>query len=230
VKRFDSADFEMEKTKGGEGGKSNLLSRTLAAEAQRKTEATQSSSPQPTAGQASSSSGGDLKLTRQLSNDLDRVADETVDVSIAAVMAEQEAIAKKKFGNLAKNPAARVGKREKTKRFDSADFEMQKSNDGSPRQSLLQRTLAAEGVKTAVPAGNSIPEQDVVAEQEKIAVSKYGALAPKNAAAAMRRREAVKRFDSADFEMEKTKGGEGGKSNLLSRTLAAEAQRANQNQ
>ena len=129
---------------------------------------------------------------------------------------------------------------------------MQKSNDGSPRQSLLQRTLAgrrlhvscslsciyaslrlqiaAEGVKTAVPAGNSIPEQDVVAEQEKIAVSKYGALAPKNAAAAMRRREAVKRFDSADFEMEKTKGGEGGKSNLLSRTLAAEAQRANQNQ
>ena len=64
-------------------------------------------------------------------------------------------------------------------------------------------------------------EPSIMAEQEAMASKKYGSLAPKNAAAAMRRREGMKRFDSADFEMQKNKGS--GQQNLLSRTLAAEA-------
>ena len=67
----------------------------------------------------------------------------------------------------------------------------------------------------AVPAG---PASGVMAQQEAIATAKYGAMAPKNAAAAMRRQNGMKRFDSADWMMEKGSEG-GGKPSLLSRTL-----------
>ena len=63
-----------------------------------------------------------------------------------------------------------------------------------------------------------------------MARSKYGNLAPKNAAAVARRREGMKRFDSADWMMNKSTGKEDEgepamqpvKKSLLARTLEAE--------
>ena len=63
--------------------------------------------------------------------------------------------------------------------------------------------------------------EQATAQQEAIAKAKYGSLAPKNHAAIARRNHGIKRFDSADWMMSKSEGGD--KPNLLQRTLAAEA-------
>jgi len=84
------------------------------------------------------------------------------------VMAEQEAMAKAKYGNLSRDTRARSGSigkvcatlqysfeissnttlltlQEKSKRFDSADWAMgQEKAPGAPKLSLLQRTLQGE--------------------------------------------------------------------------------------
>jgi len=139
----------------------------------------------------------------------------------AEPMAEQEAMARTKYGEQApKGVAAAMKRREKMKRFDSADWMMSKSDGEGQQGNLLDRTLAAEGKTPAAAQQGAAPSSDaVVAEQDAIAKARYGGLAPKGAAAAMKQRAKQKRFDSADWEMSKS-GGEG---NLLSRTLAAEA-------
>ena len=67
-----------------------------------------------------------------------------------AIMAEQEALARAKYGNLAtRGRAGSIGKPPATKRFDSADWAMSKETAGAPKQSLLQRTLQAEAASAA---------------------------------------------------------------------------------
>ena len=90
----------------------------------------------------------------------------------------------------------------------------------------LAETMAAQTTK---PTPGSSPDA-VMAEQEALATAKYGNLAPKNAAAMARRRQGMKRFDSADWMM--SKGGDGGEAtlqpaptSLLARTLEAEGKK-----
>merc|ERR550537_197662 len=59
-------------------------------------------------------------------------------------VAEQEAMAKAKYGSLApKNHAAIARRNHGMKRFDSADWMMSKGGDAAPK-SLLSRTLESE--------------------------------------------------------------------------------------
>eukprot|EP00657_Telonema_sp_P-1_P010618 TRINITY_DN511_c0_g2_i1.p1 TRINITY_DN511_c0_g2~~TRINITY_DN511_c0_g2_i1.p1 ORF type:complete len:137 (+),score=39.42 TRINITY_DN511_c0_g2_i1:152-562(+) len=62
----------------------------------------------------------------------------------------------------------------------------------------------------------------ILAEQEKLAAAKYGTSLGKNPVSAFNRREKMKRFDSADWMMEKSGTQSAHKTNLL--------QRANQGQ
>ena len=57
-------------------------------------------------------------------------------------MAEQEALARAKYGNLAtRGRAGSIGKEKGIKRFDSADWAMSQGSSAAPQKSLLQRTL-----------------------------------------------------------------------------------------
>lgn len=159
-----------------------------------------------------------------------------VEASSDGIMAQQEAIAMSKYGALPCKPKQASRQRFDSADFEMSKKQsggakmnlLQRTLQGSLLQFhdvvvpslhtrfhcllLTRLCLAAEGVKAAkaplpAEAVGEARSEDAMAQQESIAVSKYGALAPKNAAASMRGRERVKRFDAADFEMANKDGG-----------------------